>query len=68
MFVDIDLDGSPRYALGRLWPSLLVLVAAGFASCRFLKALGPGRVHPEAEAVRLVHDGLARAESGLPIA
>lgn len=42
--------------------------AAGFASCRFLKALGASRVHPDAETVRRLHDGLARAESALPIA
>ncbi|WP_395743781.1 hypothetical protein [Prosthecobacter sp.] len=39
-----------------------------YASCRFIKDLGSGIVHPEAEAVRAVHDAYCRAQSDLPLA
>jgi len=43
-------------------------LATGFASCRFMEALGDGAPHPETEPVRRWHDELSRAHSGLPIA
>jgi len=43
--------------------------ARGYAACRFVEALGSAMtVDAKAEAVRRVHDELARADSGLPIA
>ena len=43
--------------------------AAGFAACRFLRALGDtAAVDPRAEQVRALHDDMARAGSALPLA
>ncbi len=42
--------------------------ARGYASCRFIERLGSASTHPEAEAVRALHDQLCQAESGLPLA
>ena len=39
-----------------------------YASCRFIEALGSRVTHPEAEAVRAVHDEYSRAHSDLPLA
>lgn len=43
-------------------------VAENFAACRFIERLGTTSVHPEAEAVRRIHDNLCRAETNLPLA
>ena len=40
----------------------------GFASCKFLEALGSGRVHPADAAVQRVHDELSLANQELPLA
>lgn len=42
--------------------------AAGFASCRFLEKLGSDVVHPEAEAVRALHDQLCQSATSFPLA
>jgi hypothetical protein len=42
--------------------------AANYASCRFVEALGSDTVHPKAELVRELHDGLSQAQSGREIA
>ena len=43
--------------------------AAGFAACRFLRAMGDTTaVDPKAEQVRVLHDDLARADRELPLA
>jgi hypothetical protein len=52
----------------RQWVEGYNAVAGQFASCRFIERLGAQTVHPEAEAVRVVHDELCRAESSLPLA
>jgi hypothetical protein len=43
-------------------------LAVGHASCRFVERLGSSITHPEAEAVRALHDRLCQADSGLPLA
>lgn len=42
--------------------------ASGYAACRYERTLGLGAEHPRAAAVRALHDELARARAGLPIA
>lgn len=43
-------------------------LARNYAACRFIERLGSSTTHPEAEAVRAVHDQFCQAESGLPLA
>ncbi|MGV3659284.1 MAG: hypothetical protein ACO1TE_03845 [Prosthecobacter sp.] len=50
------------------WVAAYEEKAKTHASCRFLRTYGSSRVHPEAEAVRNLHDELSRANSGLPLA
>lgn len=38
------------------------------ATCRFVEAIGPGRIEAEVEAVLRVHDETTKAASGLPLA
>lgn len=42
--------------------------AQDFAACRYLETRGDGPVDAEADAVRVLHDALAGADSGRPIA
>ncbi len=42
--------------------------AVGYASCHFECELGLGSVDTKARAVQVLHDGLCRAETGLPLA
>lgn len=42
--------------------------APRYASCRFIETLGSRVTHPEAEAVREVHDEYCQAHSNLPLA
>lgn len=42
--------------------------ARGYASCRFVEALGHAAPHPEAQAVQKIHDELSRAHIPLPLA
>ncbi len=42
--------------------------AVNFASCRFLEELGSSTIHPDAEAVRAIHDDYCKSDSSLPIA
>ncbi len=59
----------PEYLPGRRkWVRDYEEKAAGHASCRFVRTFGSSRTHPEAEAVRILHDRLCRTESGLPLA
>lgn len=51
------------------WIARYEQASAGHAACRYLRTLGDAsRVDPKAEQVRALHDALARAESGLPLA
>lgn len=50
------------------WIDTYTRTAAGYAACRYLETLGDGPTDPQAEAVRVLHDSLCQAESGLPIA
>lgn len=52
----------------RAWVAEYEKTADRFASCKFLARIGQGRVRPEAEAVRALHDSLCRAESSRPLA
>ena len=50
------------------WVAGYERAASRFASCRFVERLGSHVVHPDAEAVREVHDSLSQADSSLPLA
>ncbi len=50
------------------WIEKYEAASTGFASCKFLDALGSRTIDPKAEAVRDLHDRLAKATSNLPIA
>lgn len=50
------------------WVRMYEQAASGFASCRFLEALGNGQVHPAVAEVHQLHDRLCRATSELPLA
>jgi hypothetical protein len=52
----------------RRWIEGYDQLARRHASCRFIERLGGPTTHPEAEAVRAVHDQLCQAESRLPLA
>ena len=55
-------------SLRRQWIAAYDEHAPKYASCRFIEALGSWHTHPEAEAVREVHDEFSRAHSDLPLA
>jgi len=42
--------------------------AKDYAACRFLESLGSSTTHPTANDLRILHDELCLAESGLPLA
>ncbi len=50
------------------WISRYENVAARYAACRFMTALGSGTTHPDAALVQAMHDELSRAASALPLA
>ena len=50
------------------WVAGYEVLATQFASCRFVERLGSHDVHPDAEAVRELHDTLCQANSTLPLA
>lgn len=50
------------------WVDGYEAAAARFASCRFVEQLGSKVVHPDAEAVRELHDKLCQSNTSLPLA
>ena len=50
------------------WVAGYDAMASRFASCRYLEQLGSNTVHPDAEAVRVLHDQLCQAHLCLPLA
>ncbi len=59
----------PEHVLRRReWVVGYEAMASRFASCCFLEQLGSQEVHPDAEAVRVLHDRLCQSDSILPIA
>lgn len=52
----------------QVWVAGYEAVASRFASCRFIERLGSSVVHPDAEAVRELHDRLCQSNSSLPLA
>jgi hypothetical protein len=50
------------------WIEGYTVHARAYAACRFIERLGSTTVHPEAEAVRALHDELCQAHRDLPIA
>lgn len=50
------------------WVANYNRLAQGFAACAFVEELGTAAIAPAAAAVRDLHDTIARAESGLPLA
>lgn len=60
---------TPEHALIREhWVAGYERHAVNFASCRFIERLGSADIHPDAEAVRVIHDRYCRSDSGLPLA
>lgn len=57
-----------QLTVNREWVQAYNEHAQHFASCRFVERLGSPTVHPEAEAVRAIHDMHCRSDSDLPIA
>lgn len=55
-------------ALRQRWAEGYNAKASCFASCRFIERMGSAHVHPEAEAVRAIHDDYCRSSSQLPLA
>ena len=55
-------------ALRQQWIEAYDRHAPSYASCRFIDTLGSRTTHPEAEAVRAVHDEYCHAHSDLPLA
>jgi hypothetical protein len=52
----------------RRWTEAYEKAAGNFASCRFIEALGSGRVDHTAAEVQRIHDELCQASSTLAIA
>ena len=50
------------------WIARYEAEASSYAACRYASSYGEGRPHPEAEALRKLHDEMSRATSDLPIA
>jgi hypothetical protein len=50
------------------WIEAYETKAQGYASCRFVEALGSDVVDSTAQAIQVIHDEFCRATSGLPIA
>lgn len=57
-----------KLPLRREWVREYEIKSSAFAACEFVEELGSGSVHPKADAVRILHDELSRAHSGLPLA
>lgn len=52
----------------KAWVAGYEALASQFSSCRFVERLGSQDVHPEAAAVRELHDKLCQANTTLPLA
>lgn len=52
----------------RAWIERYEREAQAYAACRHLATLGTGRVDPDAEAVRMLHDLLCQSDRDLPLA
>ncbi len=52
----------------REWVAGYDAIAPEFSSCRFLERLGSDSVHPDAKAVRALHDRLCQSDTLLPLA
>ena len=52
----------------RQWERGYATAATGFATCRFLRAIGSPDTHPEVRPIIELHDAACRAESDLPLA
>lgn len=61
----VDEVHLPRRAA---WVKRYEARAAGFAACRFERALGSATVNPQADRIRQLHDQLSRAETSQPLA
>lgn len=57
-----------RMAARRAWIERYEAAAESFAACALLEEVGSGVTHPDAAAVRELHDALCQATSGLPLA
>ena len=56
-----------RMPVRQAWVEQYEQAARQYASCRFVVALGGGRVDPEAHAVQVLHDQMCRATTTLPL-
>ena len=50
------------------WHAEYLDAQADFATCRFVAAVGDGRIHPEAQQIVEVHDALTRSDEQLELA
>ncbi|MEP7301334.1 MAG: hypothetical protein ABI699_07375 [Caldimonas sp.] len=57
-----------RLAVRDAWIAAYEAAAASFAACSLLESVGSGAVHPDVLPVQELHDRLAAATTGLPIA
>jgi hypothetical protein len=55
-------------SLRKTWVAGYDAIAPKFSSCRFLEKLGCETVHPDSEAVRIIHDQLCQSNTSLPLA
>lgn len=55
-------------SIRKTWIAGYDAIAPKFASCRFLEQIGSETVHPDAEAVRILHDQLCQSDTSLPLA
>lgn len=58
-------DAEARHAA---WLAEYEAASAGRATCHFVEALGPGRVHDAVRPILAIHDEATRADSSLPLA
>ena len=56
-----------RMEMRTRWVEKYEKAAGGFASCRFVAALGSRATSPQTKAVQELHDQLSRAQSELPM-
>jgi hypothetical protein len=57
-----------KLPLRQAWVAEYEAASVHFAACQFVESFGPRTIDPKARAVQALHDRVAQAASGLPIA